>query len=266
MRWCHAITKGMTTEEALAHVRGLLPRSLIGDHAYGHWAAERGFRRSHSDYVPRERRLQSTYDSTRVHLRRALAEDPTLLGVLNRMIKSRIPFDQPRRLLRGVHDVDAFVHDLVYGEGGDIELRCTRQIIEQVEKGGLAAALRVCGGSGATAKCNRLQNCGLVSFLTNPIRARTYVTGMIATNSDETMIVRDEEEFEIGEQTLVQLGARVVGIHSRTTIPQHRPVKNVDYEAIDRLERKLDVALRQLTLLAQRLESMDMTLARVVGR
>ena len=89
---------------------------------------------------------------------------------------------------------------------------------------------------------------------------------MIATSSDETMIVRDEE-IEIGEQTLVQLPlGTVVNIHSRTTVPQHRPVKNVDYEAIDRLERKLDVALRQIAALAQRLESMDMTLARVVGR
>src|SRR5687767_10134686 len=37
MRWCEKITAGMTTEEALGFVRGILPKSLIGDHAYGHW-------------------------------------------------------------------------------------------------------------------------------------------------------------------------------------------------------------------------------------
>src|SRR5688500_19976832 len=45
MRWCRAITKGMTAEEALAYVRRILPRNLIGDHAYFHWKAE--IRRDH---------------------------------------------------------------------------------------------------------------------------------------------------------------------------------------------------------------------------
>src|SRR5262249_48728894 len=37
MRWCEAITEGMSTEDALSYVRSILPDSLIGDHAYGHW-------------------------------------------------------------------------------------------------------------------------------------------------------------------------------------------------------------------------------------
>src|SRR5687768_6904296 len=40
MRWCRALTKGMTREMALDYVRAIVPRNIIGDHAYGHWEAE----------------------------------------------------------------------------------------------------------------------------------------------------------------------------------------------------------------------------------
>src|SRR5688572_14445836 len=41
IRWCEKITSGMTTREALAFVQAILPKSLIGDHAYGHWETHR---------------------------------------------------------------------------------------------------------------------------------------------------------------------------------------------------------------------------------
>jgi hypothetical protein len=37
MRWGDRLTEGMPEEEALAYIRKLLPRSVIGDHAYSHW-------------------------------------------------------------------------------------------------------------------------------------------------------------------------------------------------------------------------------------
>lgn len=37
MRWCRAITKGMSQQGALDTIRAILPKNLIGDHAYSHW-------------------------------------------------------------------------------------------------------------------------------------------------------------------------------------------------------------------------------------
>jgi len=60
-----------------------------------------------------QRRADQSYqDRYTFRLRRALDEDPSLHGRLNAEIKSSIPADEPRRLLEGVHDVDAFVRDL----------------------------------------------------------------------------------------------------------------------------------------------------------
>lgn len=116
LRWCHAITRGMSERDALGYVRGIVPRGVIGDHAYAHWELERSTKHRFGRFArtiwksPAQRR-QSYIDSTTVHLTRALDLDPSLHGRLNAIIKARKPFDQPRRLLRGVHDVAAFVRD-----------------------------------------------------------------------------------------------------------------------------------------------------------
>jgi hypothetical protein len=113
MRWCRALTKGMTTEDALAFVRSMLPKNVIGDHAYGHWESERKPRFRYLNFAKdRRRRDQSYQDSGTFRLRRALDEDPALHGRLNAEIKNAVPIDEPRRLLEGVHDVDAFVRDV----------------------------------------------------------------------------------------------------------------------------------------------------------
>jgi hypothetical protein len=110
IRWCEKITAGLSAEEKLGYVKGLLPRNLIGDHAYSHW-------QSHVKRVrycgERSRTLQSMYDSARFHLRRALEIDPDLQRRLNAMIKSRKLPDEPRRLLLGFHDIDAFLFDII---------------------------------------------------------------------------------------------------------------------------------------------------------
>lgn len=122
IRWCHARTKGMPKRDALAYVRRLLPRNLIGDHAYFHWEAEVDYRNRHGieqerDPVPwlerRLRTLQGFLDQTTHRLHRALATDPTLLGTLNAEIKRRKTLDERRRLLLGVHDVKAFVRTIL---------------------------------------------------------------------------------------------------------------------------------------------------------
>jgi hypothetical protein len=60
-----------------------------------------------------KREWQSRYDKTRHRLRRALSVDPGLQGRLNAAVKAVKELDEPRRLLAGVHDVDAFVLEVL---------------------------------------------------------------------------------------------------------------------------------------------------------
>src|SRR5262245_58895342 len=77
MRWCEAITAGMSDDDALGYVKSILPDSLIGRHAYGHWEAHRKPRPYPAlPFVPYARREQSFIDSTTFRLRRALKVDP----------------------------------------------------------------------------------------------------------------------------------------------------------------------------------------------
>src|SRR5262245_16773088 len=143
MRWCETLTDGMSKEEALGFVRALLPKNLIGDHAYGHWEDHLDRHRG-TGYSFGEGRMQSFLDSTTFRLRRALMVDPTLHARLNAAIKEYRSEKHPVRLLAGVHDVEAFVRDIACG---GIERKLTLQLIEQIEKqkGGRKAALRICG-------------------------------------------------------------------------------------------------------------------------
>ncbi len=133
MRWCEAITEGMSTQEALEYVRAILPKSLIGDHAYGHWRTyckRRRFRESFVPYAEQNRRQeQSSRDSAIFRLRRALRADPELHTRLNAEIKRRTLLDEPRRLLMGLHDIEAFIDD-----AGCVETRVLMELIEEVER------------------------------------------------------------------------------------------------------------------------------------
>ena len=149
MRWCKARTKGMDTDDALGYVRSILPSSLIGDHAYGHWEARRKPRPYSRWYRPVDpaQSLQSFVDSTTFRLERALSVAPDLHHALNAAIKRRKLEGEPRRLLRGIHDVDAFVRDVAWPDerGEDdlyyVERGVTLDLIERIEKGGREAAL-----------------------------------------------------------------------------------------------------------------------------
>jgi hypothetical protein len=134
LRWCHAITEGMRPEDAVSYVRGLLPRNLIGEHAVVHWKAEVRRRRfTGPSYREQQRREeQSLYDRTRFHLRRVLEREPHRLGELNAAIKAAHPPDEPRRLLLGMHDLDAFVAEIV---DWPAELARVWTLIEEVKRG-----------------------------------------------------------------------------------------------------------------------------------
>jgi len=143
MRWCEAITSGMSHEEKLSTINALLPKNLIGEHAYGHWEQHCKYSRLRR-YRTAAQREQSCYDSLRFRLRRALTDDPTLLGRLNAAIKARKLPDEPRRMLLGIYDVDPFAEALVIGAGFRTEYRTAIDLIEAIE-GGREAALDVCG-------------------------------------------------------------------------------------------------------------------------
>ena len=150
IRWCNARTEEMDTEDALSYVRSILPSSVIGDHAYGHWEdirESRTYRRPWPEDRPQTR--QSYIDSTTCRLKRALGIAPDLHQALNASIKRDTVESDPRRLLRGIHDVEAFVRAIAWPDkrGEDdlfsIERRVTRDLIARVEKGGREAALGV---------------------------------------------------------------------------------------------------------------------------
>ncbi len=52
-RWASRLTLGMEEEEALAYIRRLLPRNLIGDHAFSHWESYVRGKYIHSAAIPR---------------------------------------------------------------------------------------------------------------------------------------------------------------------------------------------------------------------
>ena len=193
MRWCRAITKGMPAEEALGYVRGLLPRNLIGDHAYGHWEWERRPRYGLT-YVRRypERVWQSYYDSARVRLDRILRNDPASLGELNARIKSLKEPDEPRRLLRGIHDIDRFIYEICADGKFATERRCLNELIAQHDKkGGLRAALQRFTApyrSGST-----LENLPFTSVTTN---RSSYVGSVISGISPPRALITSRVVFE----------------------------------------------------------------------
>jgi hypothetical protein len=164
--WCEAITEGMTTREALESIRAILPDSLIGDHAYGHWETHCRYRRDRQLPTYRERRgreVQSFVDSTAFRLRRALVVDPTLHARINAEIKRRKLAGEARRLLAGVHEVEEFVRAIARYMRHDapdpfaVERAITLELIEQIErqKGGRKAALLL--RSSSVAMLRRLE-------------------------------------------------------------------------------------------------------------
>ncbi len=138
MRWCESLTPGMTERQALDTVRALLPRNLIGDHAFGHWESHLKSRRSRrtSYREQQERRDQSSYDKTRHRLRQALSHDPGFQGRFNSAVKERKADDEPRRMLLGAHDVDAFVRDVVLLAGYATEERVLLGLLTEAERYG----------------------------------------------------------------------------------------------------------------------------------
>ncbi len=114
MRWCEALTRGMPKQRKLEYVRALLPNTIVGDHAYLHWEQHCNRRRSPFTKDSMARLQQSRLDRTRRALRIAVEKDPSLIGEINAVIKARKVEGEARRLLYGMHDIDAFVREILH--------------------------------------------------------------------------------------------------------------------------------------------------------
>lgn len=148
MRWCDSWTRGMTERQKLDAVRAILPRNLIGDHAFGHWKQHVKRRRYvYSDYQTPQQ-AQSRYDKTRHRLRQALSTDPDIQRRFNAAVKEKKEPELPRRMLHGMHDVDDFVRDVQNKHGLSLEEDVLLDLLAEVERynseiGMPLAALRI---------------------------------------------------------------------------------------------------------------------------
>lgn len=137
MRWCESWTRGMTERQALDAVRAVLPRNLIGDHAFGHWESHLKYRRRRR--YSRDsggRQWQSRYDKTRHRLRQAMSLDPGFPGRFNAAVKAKKEAEEPRRMLHGLHDVDAFLADVLVRHDYNLEERLLLDLLTEVEQYG----------------------------------------------------------------------------------------------------------------------------------
>ena len=85
------------------------------------------------------------------------------------------------------------------------------------------------------------------------------------TYGDGTMMLLRSQAFEVQEDfgTIVSAPAHLPSPGIDVPLPIAAPD---DGDPLVRLERKLDMALRQIEKLQQRLESIDLTLARTLAR
>lgn len=86
--------------------------------------------------------------------------------------------------------------------------------------------------------------------------------------------LEEQEPFQYGDQTVVQLRSQPFNVADDATVvvmpvaPAPTPLDTIyaEEEPMARLERKLDAVTRQIAALQQRLESLDVTLARALAR
>ncbi len=119
------------------------------------------------------------------------------------------------------------------------------------------------------------------------VRRDPYVTRIMLSNLDNTLVAPFAEEtpFSYGDQTVLQLRSQPFQVQDElgtvVTMPIETAVARIpvavapappldtlfaEEDAMARLERKLDTALRHIEKLQQRIESLDVTLARALAR
>ena len=139
IRWAvaNADELGPEPTERIAKLRTLLPDGLIGAHALAHLAWEPAFdptphdrwwRSWREDDAAREARARRAA-SRRDRLRHELVQRADGFGALNALLKAQWPSQdgrplRGRRLIAGLHDVDAFVAEVTLTADHDRWLPC----------------------------------------------------------------------------------------------------------------------------------------------
>ena len=85
---------------------------------------------------------------------------------------------------------------------------------------------------------------------------------------DGTMMQLRSQSFELPEDfgTMMVAGPSASRAGSDVALPIAPPAPSLENDPLVRMEQKLDLALRQLERLQQRIESLDLTMARVLNR
>lgn len=125
-RWAIEVTKALPLEDRLGHLRAVLPKGLVGEHAMSHleWRPELNPR--HPDWrAPRREYLRAREAGERdrrlllCRLLEGLLQVPGGHKALNTAMKA-VPAgdDDTVRILAGVHDIEAFVTDVLADQHG----------------------------------------------------------------------------------------------------------------------------------------------------
>ncbi len=94
------------------------------------------------------------------------------------------------------------------------------------------------------------------------------------SDDEDTNPVRPESPFEIGDRTIFQMRNQRFDVEEFGTVmgaPNHDPsmvtvATEISANPLERIEQKLDAALRALETLQIRVDSLDSLLSRVVTR
>ena len=99
--------------------------------------------------------------------------------------------------------------------------------------------------------------CHVVSGITTNDLPAPYVAAIMSSILDETMVrPSDDSPFAYGERTVLQMQSQPFEVSEAVSAE----------DTIARLERKLDLAIAQIERLQHRIESIDLTLVRVLSR
>lgn len=124
------------------------------------------------------------------------------------------------------------------------------------------------------------RDCDGVSTVTSNVMEGPYVDRTMSVNLEQTIVhPRNEESpfadspFAYGEHTVLQMRAQPFEVQDELGTVVMMPIETnprktmlIEEDTLLRLERKMDEALRHIDKLQQRIESLDMTLARVLSR
>ena len=141
-RWAIEVTKHLPIEDRLGHMRAVLPRGLIGDHAMSHLRQRPELNPSHYRHgfvgprtsQVRAARRQAEHDRLRKLLVAVLECGGH--GALNRAMKSAVDEGGRPRTLADLHDLDPFLDHVLAEDGSGylVEPRRREAVVSTIDE------------------------------------------------------------------------------------------------------------------------------------